>query len=110
MCQGGGGGAGGGTGGGTGTTTATTGLTAALTAGSLRGGFGATSTGNNATVSVLQSMQAHSNQFRQAQLNALAANAQLRADTQAMWAAARQRKQQALALRERTLAARVNNP
>ncbi len=107
MCQGGGGG-GRATGGGTGTTT--TGAIASLTAGSLRGGGGLGTTGSalGSTSSALQSMQAHSAQFRQAQLNALATNAQIRAETQSMWENARQRKLQALAIRQRTLASRTN--
>lgn len=111
MCQGGGGGSGGGGGMGTGGGTASSGAMASIAAASFRGngGLGTTGSALNSTGSVLQSMQAHSAQFRQAQLNALAANAQLRADTQTMWANARQRKQHALALRQRTLASRTSD-
>lgn len=109
MCQG------GGSGGGNGTTTGgttTSGAMASIAAASFRGnsGLGTNGAALNPTTSVLQSMQAHSAQFRQAQLNALAANAQLRADTQTMWANARQRKQQALALRQKTVASRSIDP
>lgn len=108
MCQG-GGGRGGATGGGTGTST--TGAIASLTAGSLRraGGLGTTGSAVGSASSALQSMQAHSALFRQSQLNALAANAQIRAETQSMWENARQRKQQALAIRQRTLALRTSS-
>ena len=94
-CQrGGGGGAGGG-----GTTTST----GAANVASMRlGGGGTTGGGTSATsaLSGLQSYQLQGLQFRQAQLQALAANAQIRASSQAMWDSARQRKQQALALRQ----------
>lgn len=94
-CQrGGGGGAGGGG--------ASTSTGAANVASMRLGGGGATGGGTSATsaLSGLQSYQLQGMQFRQAQLQALAANAQIRASSQAMWDSARQRKQQALALRQ----------
>lgn len=94
-CQrGGGGGAGGG-----GTTT----TTGATNVASMRLGGGGTATGGTSATSALsglQNYQLQGMQFRQAQLQALAANAQIRASSQAMWETARQRKQQAFALRQ----------
>lgn len=92
MCQGGGGGGGGSTG-----TTGTTGAAGFRTAGTTAGISGGAI---NSPLVGLQLSQQQAAQFRQAQLNALAANAQIRAETQAVWEAARQRKQQALALRQ----------